>query len=217
MFSLIVIPAPSLPRRVGRRFRRESEMPPRRCFGVHQKRPAALLTAESVDAIIATMPHLSLKERCNKKMIYARSCVPSSPLCALALPFNSPFCSFFLFRLHRPPRLPIPPSPLHLPSPSSLSLKVSETEMSGDLPLARTENKSLFSPSRASIDDPRPFAYTYLLLSNTFLILLLQVCRSSRLPCVFPHSSRRADALNVCAIRGAPLISSSRENNAPFA
>lgn len=116
-----------------------------------------------------------------------------------------------------PPRLPITPSPLHLPSPSSLSLKVSETEMSGDLPLARTENKSLFSPSRASIDDPRPFAYTYLLLSNTFLILLLQVCRSSRLPCVFPQSSRRADALDVCAIRGAPLISPSRENNAPFA
>lgn len=116
-----------------------------------------------------------------------------------------------------PPHHAVPPSPLHLPSPSSLSLKVSETEMSGDLSLARTENKSLFSPWRASIDDPRPFAYTYLLLSNTFLILLLQVCRSSRLPCVFPQSSRRADALNVCAIRGAPLISSSRENNAPFA
>lgn len=84
---------------------------------MHQKRPAALLTAESVDAIIATMPHLSLKERCNKKMIYARSCVPSSPLCALALPFNSPFCSFFLFRLHRPP----PASPSRRPSVTSSS------------------------------------------------------------------------------------------------
>lgn len=207
-------------------------MAARRCSGMLQKGPEALLTARPRMHLSPQCLTCASKRDVTKKKIHTCNfpqeyVYPSHPLCC-----SSSFQLFLLFLhlLTSPPRPSIasssfPPTPSRLllvrVAPENL-LKFSEIGMClGSCPATRTRDwkRARFSSllvvfsAQVWIDDSHPLTHIY--LCYTISHPRASVLQRSAPMLVFSLLSLHAVASYkdyVCAIRGVPLISPSREH-----